>query len=65
MSHTTYTVGPKPGDRTGWKVTANGRTVSRHNKKRTAVEKARELGDGTDPITIKDSDGQFQKRIRG
>lgn len=63
MPHTTYTVGPKPGDLKGWKVEANGRTVSRHNKKRTAVDRAKDLADRNDSITVKDSDGRFQKRL--
>lgn len=65
MAHgTTYTVGPKPGDRKGWLVRANGRIVSRHNKKSTAEDRARELADRTDTITVKNSRGQFQKQIR-
>lgn len=64
MPHTTYTVGPKAGNRKGWKVEANGRVVSRHNKKRTAVQKARGLADRNDSITVQDRNGNFQKRIR-
>lgn len=64
MTHTSYTVGPKPGDRTGWKVEANGRVVSRHRKKSTALKRARELADRNDTITIQNRNGRFQKRIR-
>lgn len=63
MSHTDYTVGPKPGDRTGWKVEANGRVVSRHNKKRTALEEAKRRADRNDSITVQNARGQFQKRL--
>lgn len=65
MPKTNYTVGPKPGNKKGWKVEANGRVVSRHNKKQTAMEKARQLADGNDSITVQDRNGKFQKRIRG
>lgn len=65
MPHTTYTVGPKPGNRKGWKVEANGRVVSRHNKKRTAVKEAKRLADRNDSITVQNRNGSFQKRLRG
>lgn len=64
MPHTTYTVGPMT-DSTRWQVQANGRRVSKHNKKRTAVEKARDLADRNDSITVQNANGQFQKRLRG
>ena len=63
MARTTYTVGPARGDSTRWVVQANGRVVSRHNKKRTAVEKVRELRDRNDTVTVQNRNGQFQKRI--
>lgn len=64
MAHgTTYTVGPMPGDSKRWRVLANGRRVSRHNKKSTAVERARELADRTDSITVQDRNGNFQKQV--
>jgi len=59
----TYTVTPKPGSSSRWVVQVNGRTVSQHNKKRTAVSKARDLRDRNDTLTVMDSNGQFQKRI--
>lgn len=65
MAHTTYTVGPKPGNKKGWRVLANGRTVSKHNKKHTAEKKAKKLADRNDSITVKDSNGRFQKRLQG
>lgn len=61
---TQYTVGPKGGNRSGWKVESNGRIVSRHNKKTTAVSKARQLADRNDSITVQKADGTFQKRIQ-
>jgi hypothetical protein len=65
MPRTNYTVGPKSGSRSGWKVEANGRVVSRHNKKNTAVQKARDLADRNDSITVQDRNGNFQKRLKG
>lgn len=59
----TYTVTPKAGSSSRWVVQVNGRTVSKHNKKRTAVSKARELRDRNDTVTVMDRNGQFQKRI--
>lgn len=59
-----YTVSPKRGDRSGWKVESNGRKVSSHRRKDTAMDKARELArkhGGT--ITVQRADGTFQKRI--
>lgn len=60
----TYTVSPKPGNRSGWKVESNGRVVSRHNKKSRAVQKARKLArrNGGE-VTVQGMDGQFQKRF--
>lgn len=63
MARTTYTVGPAPGDSKRWVVSANGRRVSKHNKKRTAVKKARELRDRNDTVTVRNRHGQFQKRL--
>lgn len=60
----TYTVSPMPGDSSRWKVSSNGRTVSRHNTKTNAIARARELRDdhgGT--ITVKGRNGQFQRRL--
>jgi hypothetical protein len=37
---TQYNVLPKSGGRSGWKVEANGRRTSRHNKKQPAVDAA-------------------------
>ena len=63
MPHTTYTVGPL-ADSSRWVVRANGRIVSRHNKKATAVDRARELADRNDTITVQRKDGTFQKQVR-
>lgn len=65
MSHTTYTVGPMPGDSKRWRVLANGRQVSRHNTKRNAREKAKKLADRNDTITVQKANGEFQARIQG
>ena len=64
MASKTYTVGPKAGDKKGWKVESNGRVVSRHNKKQTALSKARELADRNDSITVQDRNGRFQRRFQ-
>lgn len=59
-----YTVSPKPGQKSGWKVESNGRVVSRHNKKVNALERARDLArknGGT--ITVQGANGDFQRRI--
>lgn len=63
MPHTTYTVGPAPGKSKRWVVQANGRVVSRHNKKRNAIERAKELKDRNDTLTVKKRNGTFQKRL--
>jgi len=63
MTRTTYTVGPASGDSTRWVVQADGRVVSRHNKKRNATQKARDLRDRNDTVTVQDRNGRFQKRI--
>lgn len=60
---TDYTVGPKGGTRKGWKVEANGRIVSRHNKKRNAVQEARRLRDSHDTVTVQGANGQFLRRV--
>ena len=65
MASKTYTVGPKRGNRSGWKVESNGRIVSRHNKKQRAISRARELAGANDTITVQDRRGNFQRRIRG
>lgn len=63
MARTTYTVGPAPGSSTRWVVQANGRVVSRHNKKKTAMKKVRKLRDRNDTVTVQNRNGQFQKRM--
>lgn len=60
---TQYTVGPLAGSKR-WAVRANGRRISRHNKKRTAMDKARSVAERGDVITVQGKDGDFQKRIR-
>lgn len=58
-----YTVSPIPNSRR-WKVESNGRRVSRHNKKKNALAKARKLArknGGT--ITVQGANGTFQRRI--
>lgn len=63
MARTSYTVGPASGSSTRWVVQANGRVVSRHNKKHTAVRKARELRDRNDTVAVQNRHGKFHKRI--
>lgn len=59
-----YTVSPKPGNRSGWKVESNGRVVSRHNKKSRALSRARELAKNNGgSITVQGANGAFQRRI--
>lgn len=62
MARTTYTVSTIRGSKR-WKVEANGRTVSRHNKKKNAVEKAKDLKDRNDTLTVKNKNGRFGKRL--
>jgi len=62
MSRTTYTVGPIENSKR-WAVRANGRRVSRHNKKSAAVKKAKDLADRNDTISVRKKNGKFQKRI--
>lgn len=63
MTRMTYTVGPMPGESKRWRVQADGREVSKHNKKRNAVQKAQKLRDRNDTVTVMDKRGRFQKRI--
>jgi len=58
---TTYTVGPYKQKL--WKVEADGRRVSTHRSKQNAIQKARDLRDRNDDITIKGRNGRFQKRL--
>ena len=64
MSSQTYTVGPMPGDSTRWRVLSDGYQVSKHNSKSNAIQRARELADRNDSITIQQANGQFGRRIR-
>lgn len=64
MARTAYTVGPMGNGSRRWKVESDGTMVSKHNKKARAVDRARELADGTDTITIQKRDGTFQKQIQ-
>lgn len=62
-NRTRYDVGPAKG-RAGWDVKKDGRTVSHHNKKAPAVEKA--TGDAkrnpsNAQVVIKKQDGRYQE----
>lgn len=59
-----YNVVPD-GDR--WRVESNGRTVSKHNYQRTAIDQAYEYADPGDDIVIHNSQGQIRDRrtVRG
>jgi hypothetical protein len=61
---TRYTVGPKPGNRKGWKVEANGIKQTDHRKKKNALARARQFADPGDTISVQDRTGSFQRRIK-
>jgi hypothetical protein len=65
MGRTEYTVGPKSGNRSGWKVEANGIKQSDHRKKKNALAQAKSYADTGDVISVQNRNGQFQRRIRG
>jgi len=62
MATTHYTV-QKINGGSRWEVLADGHRVSKHNEKSNARERAEELKDRNDTLTIKDRNGNFQKRI--
>lgn len=46
-----------------WEVLADGHRVSKHNSKSNAVQKAKDLKDRNDTVSIKNASGKFHKRL--
>lgn len=63
MASQTYTVGPMPGNSKRWRVLSDGHQVSKHNSKKNAIQRARDLADRNDTVTVQDRNGQFQRRL--
>lgn len=59
---TQYNVLPKGNGRSGWKVEANGRTTSRHNKKAPAKKAATSRASKGDTIVIHGRNGRIMER---
>jgi len=62
MASRTYTVEPIPNS-SRWRVLSNGTQISKHNKKSNAIERAKEVADRNDTITVKGRDGRFQRQV--
>lgn len=62
MATTHYTVQKISGGKR-WEVLADGYQVKKHNSKTNAVDKAKDLKDRNDTLTIKKANGKFHKRL--
>lgn len=63
MASQTYTVGPMPGDSKRWRVLSDGHQVSKHNSKQNAIQRARQLADRNDTVTVQRASGEFHKQL--